>query len=170
MRLCIYGLGHTNAVNTLHTLDRCNVFWTENQTLSRVINLDMVLIKVINLTKPLKVGDNIHYHGRWAPNVAASSLSDELFYEQYGQYQRYITERTIVTFTLSEQPFYVQNIQQPIVRKAELAFHTLLFCTLIIELFGMSFLLFRLAITPLIRTLLRYYQHNKPNNSTSEIS
>ncbi|CAF1303994.1 unnamed protein product [Adineta steineri] len=155
LRICLYGHGHVDGVHTLQTLDMCQLFFTANQTLSIMTTLHMVMIKVINVTKPLKVGDDTRYHGRWAVSFAENSLSDELIYEQDGQYLRYIHERTVLALTLSEQPFYLQNNQQPMVRRTELAFHTLLFCTLIIELFGMGFLIFRLIIKPLISVVVR---------------
>jgi hypothetical protein len=79
----------------------------------------------------------------------------KLIYEQDGKYLRYMNERTIFLIVFSEQPFFVQNNQKPIVRIAELSFHTLLVFTLIIELFAMAFLLFKLIAMPLIRIFLR---------------
>jgi hypothetical protein len=125
-----------------------------NETLYRLTIIQIVLIKVINVTKRLKEGEETHYNGRWTPTFAKSSLSDELIYEQDGHYLRYTVERTTITISLSEQPFLLQNSQQPMVRTAELAFHTLLFCMLIIKLFGMGFLIFRLVVIPLIRASL----------------
>jgi hypothetical protein len=146
----------------------CQLFTKENETLSRMANVDIVLIKVINLTKPLTIGGDTYYNGRWAPTFADRSFSDELIYAQDGQHLRYTAERTILTIDLSEQPFYLQNIQQPIVRRAQLAFHTLLFCTLIIELFGMGFLIFRLIVMPLIRVVRRYCARPKRNDNIKE--
>ncbi|CAF1197835.1 unnamed protein product [Adineta steineri] len=160
MRLCLRGPDSTDGVHTLQTLDMCQLFLTSNQTLARTTTLHVELIKVINETKPLEVGGNTYYNGRWALTFAESSLSDKLIYEQDGLYLRYMSERTVLSITLSEQPFYLQNIQQPIVRRPELAFHTLLFCTLIIELFGMAFLLVRLVVLPLIRTVRQCYHRN----------
>ncbi|UJR29531.1 hypothetical protein I4U23_010748 [Adineta vaga] len=165
MRLCLRSPGFIEGVHRLETLDMCKLFFTPNETLARMTTLHMVLIKVINETKPLKIGSKTYYNGRWAPTFAENFFSDKSIYEQDGYYLRYISKRTIISITLSEQPFYLQNTQQPIVRRAELAFHTLLFCTLIIELFGMSFLLFRLVILPLIRTLRQCYNKKTQNNN-----
>jgi len=168
MRLCLNGPGRIADVNTLQTLDMCQLFTTGNETLSRMTNLNIVLIKVINLTKPLAVGGDTYYNGRWTPTFAARSFSDELIYAQDGQHLRYTAERTILAIALSEQPFYLQNIQQPIVRRAQLAFHTLLFCTLIIELFGMGFLIFRLIVMPIIRAVRRYWARQKQSDNIKE--
>ena len=166
MRVCLHGASHIVDVNTLETLDMCQLFSTMNETLSRTTTLHILLTKVINITKPLEVDGDTHYNGRWALHFAARFLSDELIYQQDGHHLRYITEGTILEFTLSEQPFYIQNIQEPIVRRAELAFHTLLFCTLIIELFGMGFLICRLAIMPLIHAaILRCRRFNERSNN-----
>ncbi|CAF3372252.1 unnamed protein product [Rotaria socialis] len=169
IRLCLYGQGLINGENTLQTLDMCQSFWTANETLSYFTSLNIVLIKVINLTKPLTIGDATHYHGRWAPTFAVNSISDELLYEQDGYHLRYMAERTILAIALNEQPFYLQNIQEPIVRKAELAFHTLLFCTLVLELFGIGFLFFRLIIVPMTYAVLGCCYRKKRNENMEEI-
>ncbi|UJR17742.1 hypothetical protein I4U23_004640 [Adineta vaga] len=135
---------------------------------TRTSALHLVLIKVINKTEPLETGSNAHYSGRGALSFIERSLSDKLIYEQYGHHLRYISERTVLSIILSEQPFYLQNTQQPIVHKTELSFHTLLFCTLIIELFAMGFLVFRLIIIPLVRLVLRCCQSKLPPNDSQE--
>ncbi|CAF3928677.1 unnamed protein product, partial [Rotaria sordida] len=91
--------------------------------------------------------------GRWAATFAENSLSDEMIYEQDGTYIRYMAPRTILTITFSEQSFFLQNNQKPVVRIAELAFHTLLFCTLIIELFALTFLVLKLISKPFIHLI-----------------
>ncbi|CAF2089967.1 unnamed protein product [Rotaria magnacalcarata] len=168
MRLCLYGRGYINGVNRLQTLDMCKIFWTINETLARFTSLYIVLIKVINLTKSLEISGEIHYDGRWSPSFTEITLSDKFIYDQDGHHLRYISERTVLSITLSEQPFYLQNTQEPIVRKDELAFHTLLFCTLVIELFGISLLFFRLVIVPLIRTISTRCHHTKRNENIKE--
>ena len=70
-------------------------------------------------------------------------------------------------FTFSEQPFFLQNNQKPVVRTAELAFHTLLFCTLVIELFGMAFLLFKLSGKPCLVRIINRFQSKKQGINTN---
>ncbi|CAF3735698.1 unnamed protein product [Adineta steineri] len=155
IRLCLRGPGIINGSSTLQTLDTCTLLFTTNETLARTSTVSVSLIKVINQTSPLQIGGATIYSGRWAPTIGEISISDSLVYEQDGEYLRYISERTTFTVTVSEQPFFLQNDQQPIIRTSELAFHTLLFCTLIIELFAMAFLLFKLIGKPLIHLFLR---------------
>ncbi|UJR17883.1 hypothetical protein I4U23_004782 [Adineta vaga] len=164
-RLCLRGSGLVDGVNTLQKLDMCKLFFTENETLSRTATISVVLVKVVNQTKPLTVGDDTYFSGRWTPTFGEYSISDKLSYNQDGEYLRYVNERTIFTITMSEQPFFLQNNQKPIARIAELAFHTLLFCTLIIELFAMAFLLFKLICMPLIRLILRCRHQKKQTSS-----
>ncbi len=163
IRLCLHGPSLINGTNTLQTLDVCNFFSTTNETLARITTLSIILTKVVNQTKPLRTGDDTLYSGRWAPTIIGNTLSDKLIYEQNGDYLRYMTQRTIFMITLDEQPFFLQNNQQPIVRVAELAFHTLLFGTLIIELFAIAFLIFKLIFMPLIRLII-HCRHRTKNN------
>ncbi|CAF0977854.1 unnamed protein product [Adineta ricciae] len=167
IRLCLRGNGRTKGEHTLHALDTCHLFLSLNETLLPVAACDIVMIKVINVTKPLNIGDNTLYHGRWSPSFARSSIFDALFYKQYGQHYRYQNKRMIFMFTMREYPFYLQNIQQPIVRRAELVFHTLLFCTLIIELFSISFLLFKLVAKPLMHMAIRCFGTSSKQNVSS---
>jgi hypothetical protein len=81
-----------------------------NETLSRLTTIQIVLIKVIIVTKRLKESKETHYNGRWTPTFAESSLSDELIYEQDGQYLRYTAERTTIAISLSEQPFFYKIV------------------------------------------------------------
>ncbi|CAF1141116.1 unnamed protein product [Rotaria sordida] len=166
-RLCLRGPGQINDAYELKALNICQFFSTPNQTLSSVTTLSVVLIKIINQTKPLHVSDTSKYDGRWVPTFAENSLSDEMIYEQYGDYLRYSRSRHILAITFSEQPFFVQNNQKSIVRLAELAFHTLLFCTLVIELFAIAFLLFKLISKPTIHLVNLCKKRSK--NQLSEI-
>ncbi|CAF3812651.1 unnamed protein product [Rotaria sp. Silwood1] len=152
-RLCLHGPGLIKDFNRLHALDMCQFFSTPNQTLARVATLSVMFIKVVNQTKPLHVGDLSQYDGRWATTFAENALSDEMIYEQDGTYIRYMVPHTILTITFSEQPFFLQNNQKPVVRIAELAFHTLLFCTLVIELFALTFLVLKLISKPFIHLI-----------------
>ncbi len=167
IRICLNGPSEINDVNILQTLNICQLFFTVNQTLSYTSTMDIVLIKVINVTKPLKVGEETIYHGRWSPIFVEHSLSDHLLFEQDGEYLRYLSQPTTLSIQFSEQTTYLQNNQEPIIRQAELAFHSLLFCTLIIELFALTFLFSRLIIIPFVRTIIRLCRSNQTQASAT---
>jgi hypothetical protein len=158
IRLCLRGPGLVQGVNTLHYLDTCQFYFTDNETIGHDVTVPIVLIKIINQTQPLQVDGDTLYDGRWTPTWnTANGLSDKLIYEQNGEYLRYASYQNFLTITLTEQPFFVQNNQQPIIRKAELAFHTLLFTSLVIELFGFAFLLVKMIGIPLLLPILRFF-------------
>jgi hypothetical protein len=105
------------------------------------------------MTQALNSGDPTVYSGLWMPTFSNVSLSDEAYYVEFGNYLRYMSSLTILQVEFDEHPFFIKNIQQPIVRTAELIFHGLLFTSLCIELFAFFFLLIKLIIIPLIRWL-----------------
>lgn len=84
-----------------------------------------------------------------------SELSDQLLYNRRGEYHRYLSIETDLTITLSENHFYVENNQDPIARKAEANFHTILFISLALEMFCLTFLMFKLIFVPLFRLIER---------------
>ncbi|CAF1322465.1 unnamed protein product [Adineta ricciae] len=151
LRLCIRGQGETNASTTLRELNFCQFYATTNQVIGRYSSIPIVFVKNINMTHALGSSDSTSYSGLWMPTFTDVSLSDEDYYVEFGSYLRYTSSMTILQITLDERPFYIKNIQQPIVRTAELVFHDLLFASLCIELFALAFLLIKLIVIPICR-------------------
>ena len=162
LRLCIRGKGQINMSSTLRELDFCQQYTTSNEAIGRLTNIPIIFIKNINMTQPLNTGDATLYSGLWMPTFSTVSLSDEAYYDEFGNYLRYTSSLTILQVVLDERPFFIKNIQQPIVRTAELIFHGLLFTSLCIELFAFFFLFVKLFIIPLFRWieyLWKKYHH-----------
>lgn len=65
---------------------------------------------------------------------------------------RYISDRTTFTLEFTEESYFLQNNQKPIIRASALTFHTLLFISLIIEIFTTIFLLYKVCFQPLFKT------------------
>ncbi|UJR14377.1 hypothetical protein I4U23_001373 [Adineta vaga] len=150
VRFCLHGDARTeNNIHRLHHLDTCTLFYTDNQTIGLVTDFTVKLIKVINQTKPLRVGDDNIIDGRWGTTMSTDALSDELIFEQNGQYLRYISDRTILKISFFEESYFLLNNQRPIVRITELVFHTLLFIFTIIDLFTTVFLIYKLCYSPI---------------------
>ena len=156
LRFCIRGPSDIkDKVNILHELDVCTLFYTANQTIGLSTDFTVKLIKVVNVTKPLTISDHVQYDGRWAVIMTTDTLSDELFFEQNGKYLRYASDRTTFTIAFSEESYFLQNNQKPIIRAAALSFHTLLFVGFIIQMFAAIFLLFKMCGKPLIKKMSR---------------
>ena len=84
-----------------------------------------------------------------------SELSDENLYDHQGEYHRYLNTETVLTIILDENHFYVENNQSPVARRAEVNFHTILFVSIALEMFGLTFLIFKLLFVPLFRLIER---------------
>lgn len=153
VRFCLRGHGKVNGSVALQKLDVCQVYFTENEAIGRATSVPIVFIRNINMTQPLHTSESTKYSGLWMPTFGSVSLSDEPYYVEFGNYLRYTTALTIIQVELDERPFYIKNFQRPIVRTAELIFHGLLFTSLCIELFAFSFLLIKLFLVPLLRSL-----------------
>ncbi|CAF4494555.1 unnamed protein product [Rotaria sp. Silwood2] len=165
VRLCLYGpqlIEDTlSGIHRLRELDVCNLFYTENQTIGLTTNFNVRLIKVINITEPLKGNDRIIFDGRWAPTTKyVDDLSDELYFEKDGQYLRYASHTTKFILRFKEETYFLENIQSPIIRLQALVFHTLLFFSLLIEIVGILFLMFKLCCSPLLRLFLPSFHDN----------
>jgi hypothetical protein len=152
-RLCIRGTGQIESSYTLRDLDFCKFYSTPNEAIGRLVTVPIVLIKNINMTQALTSSDPTLYSGLWIPTFTDVPLSDEAYYDEFGNYLRYMSSLTVLQVEFDEYPFFIKNIQQPIVRTAELIFHGLLFTSLCIELFAFGFLLTKLIIVPVIRSI-----------------
>ena len=82
--------------------------------------------------------------------------------------------QTNVSVTVSKTVFYVSNVQEPIARQAEIVFRTLLFTIVVLEVFGLLFLIIKLLIAPLSRIIIShartYFVSKKANNGNAAIN
>jgi hypothetical protein len=166
LRLCLHAPSNIlQEVNIVHELNVCTLFYTPNQTVGLYTNFYVNIIKVINVTEPLSTSGNNIYDGRWSPTITSGGLSDEFVLQQYGQYMRYVNDRTSFVIQLAEESYFLQNNQKPIVRVTALVFHTLLFISLIIEIFAITFLIFKLCIFPMFKMGRGIIVNNKKKKS-----
>jgi hypothetical protein len=172
-RLCIRGNGQENMTSTLRQLDFCQLYMTPNEAIGRLTSIPIVFIKNINMTQALSTTDPTLYSGIWMPTFSTVSLSDEEYYVDFGNYLRYTSSLTILQVSVDEYPFFIKNIQEPIVRLAELIFHGFLFTSLCIEIFAFAFLFIKLFIMPLSRCigyLWRKFRHRRNKSDESDVS
>ncbi len=106
------------------------------------------------------------YSGIWSSSFNVNK--DELFSQEtrYTLYQRTYTN---ITIEISESLFYVSNQQQPIVRESEIIFRNLLFTIVLLELFGLLFLVIKLLINPLFNIIYRCLQRLSKRNQIHPI-
>ncbi len=113
------------------------------------------VFQIINRTANLTQGEPTKSTGIWQTTFIGSELSDQLLYNRRGEYHRYLSVETVLTVILNENHFYVENNQEPIARRAEVNFHTVLFMSLALEMFCLTFLMFKLIFVPLFRLIER---------------
>ncbi|CAF1074375.1 unnamed protein product [Adineta steineri] len=154
VRVCLRGESQIILNTILHVLDFCQLFSAPNQTLAHASKIPFTITKIINITKSMEKTRPITYSGLWLSSVHGALLFNEAFYTEFGNYLRYTFALTTIRITFDERSFYIKNIQEPIVRTRETVFQALLFTSLVIELFGFSFLLVKLLILPIIRRIL----------------
>ena len=116
------------------------------ETLQKSVQLPVSLTRVINTTDPLSSGGSVSVSGLWLPVFPAAS--DAMFMSTQAYLASAASPFTLTVAT-SETPFWVYNQQTPISRSAEAAFKTLLYIIMLLEVFGLAFLLFKL-MKPLI--------------------
>ena len=103
---------------------------------------------VVNQTSPMNLSERPVFGTEWVLSVDV--LPDELFTVET-RYTFYKREKTIINIILVDEVYYVSNVQQPIARRSEIIFRTLLFTTVVIELFRLAFLISKLMFLPFFR-------------------
>lgn len=128
IRICLQGHGHreNNDKYTLKDLHFCQLFYTENETITTNPMIDMKMTKIINRTLGYSTSDDITYSGLWAPTLTIGTLSDQYIFDENGEYIRYLSDRITVIITMTESEFFVRNTEEPIARSSEIALHTVL--------------------------------------------
>ncbi|CAF4147851.1 unnamed protein product, partial [Adineta steineri] len=156
---------------TLLALNVSSVFipTSFNNVLAPSTEYTLQLSEIVNQTDPLNVNDLSKYSATWFATYGVRT--DELFTEQdrYSFFQR---SQTNLTITIAEDVYYVKNLQQPIARQTEVIFHNLLFTIVVLELFGLLFLVCKLLIVPLVRRIHervhRYHAKNQVNTKEND--
>lgn len=132
------------------------------------------LTEIINRTAPLNTDGLSTYSGIWSSSFSANA--DELFSEEtrYTLYQRQYTNITVI---IDESIFYISNVQEPIARQTEIIFRNLLFTIVVLELFGLLFLVIKLLLVPLLQTIstrmhqfLKKYQIHSSKSTLTNVS
>ncbi|CAF4662256.1 unnamed protein product, partial [Rotaria sp. Silwood2] len=128
-RLCLSGpsKAQNEKKYVVEELDFCEMFSPLNETLTVNALVNIKMTKTINRTMGMSINDDSMYGGLWLPKLSVTTLSDALVYVENGEYLRYLPERTRLIVDMSESDFFVQNTQEPIARRNEIIFHTVLF-------------------------------------------
>jgi len=132
LRICLNGKHSTDNNYNLQSLDICQFFFTENQSLSTTPYVDIQITKTINQTISLYADNLNEYAGRWLPTISVNPLSNSLLYQQKGDFIRYLNYQTIIIVDIHQSDFYVQNIQEPIIEPNALIFQSILFTSMLI--------------------------------------
>ncbi|CAF1084046.1 unnamed protein product [Adineta steineri] len=155
-----------NGTYTAQQLDYCQSFFTPNKTLTSNPVINVKMTKVINRTASMTLLDEVTYTGLWLPTLAMNTLTDDLLFSEKGEFYRYVRSHMTLVMDITESEFYVKNTQEPIARTYEITFNTILFFMLCLDLVGLLFIGFKLAILPLILLIQKRFFHKQKNKSS----
>ena len=114
----------------------------------------IALTAIVNETAPLNSdGLLATFSAIWSSSFNVNS--DELFTNE-SRYTFFYRKQTNISVVISESIFYVSNLQQPIARQIEVVFRNLLFTIIVLEVFGLVFLLSKLLLVPLYRKAIAF--------------
>ncbi|CAF1108947.1 unnamed protein product [Adineta steineri] len=153
------GLNGSSAVSadrryTLMELNFASTFISSSldQVLASSTLFSLQLTQIINRTAPLDNGGSDIYGAIWSSSFIVDT--DELFSEEtrYTLFKRTFTN---ITINIAESIFYVSNVQEPIARQTEIIFHNFLFTIVVLELFGLLFLVIKLLLLPVFNSIYK---------------
>jgi hypothetical protein len=150
LRIGLSSPGHTDNAFTLEELHFYKAFSKNGYLLSQTLPVAIAITKIINETKPM-VGEESDYGGIYVPTFTVDMNS--LFLSN-GQYITTESTLTILTIAITETPYYVKNLQEPIARQPEIIFRNLLFTVVCLEIVGLVFLSYVLLFKPLYKAIV----------------
>ncbi|CAF4729048.1 unnamed protein product, partial [Rotaria sp. Silwood2] len=129
----------------LRELDFSSVFAaaTTDHVLAPLAEFDIQMTAVINQTAPLSLSAKPIFSTAWS--LALNVKLDEIFTFET-RYTFYKRAKTIISITLVDTVFFVNNVQQPITRQNEIIFRNLLFTVVVVEVFQLAFLIFKIFL------------------------
>ena len=155
-----------NALYTLVDFEFGQAFSVSGQFLAQEPSFTVQLTKLINRTYPIEDGGETEFSARWTALIVNN---DDNFID--AKKYRYATSlQSTISIIITETPYYISNTQRPITDQAELIFTDLLFTILCIEIFGLLFLIMRLGIIPLIKSLWKCcHQRTRTDKSYEDV-
>jgi hypothetical protein len=152
LRVGLTGPSISNGNYYVKELNFSSVWNYTNRTATQNPQITIQLIKLINVTEPLSDNDNTLYSALWIPTFIVNL--DQLFYSSNDFELYHVLDNTILTVQITEATYYIYNQEEPITKVEEVIFTDILFTTMCIELFALTFLFYRLAISPIIKALI----------------
>ena len=130
---------------------------------------------MVNQTAPLSNHGVAEFSGIWSSSFSVNS--DELFSNETA-YSFFYRAQTNISVSISQSIFYVSNAQEPIARQTEVIFRSLLFTIVVLEVFGLLFLVVKLLLGPLFRFIVacfhkhrvKWNQVKPPGDQTSAVA
>ncbi|UJR16927.1 hypothetical protein I4U23_003825 [Adineta vaga] len=123
------------------------------EVLAESTTFPIELTKIINRTDPLANDGLPRFSAIWSYSLTVNS--DQVFTNE-SRYTFFHRTQTNISIIITQNIFYISNLQQPIARQTEVIFRCLLFTIVVLEVFGLIFLLVKLLIIPVFRIL---YNH-----------
>jgi hypothetical protein len=151
-RVGLSGPGEIDSESSL-TLKDLNFSTTFSHTammLGQTVTLGLKLIKVLNQTFPLVDGDPEKLDGLWIGSFTINYYDSFVGETDYMLSTSTPLMETTLTMTMTETDNYILNVEEPIARQSEIIFHNLLFTIVVLEIFGIIFLIVKLMLIPLL--------------------
>jgi hypothetical protein len=164
IRIGLSGPGYENGSYKLQELAFYQAYSKSGYTLSRTLPVAIAMTKLINETKPM-TGDESEFSGIYIPTFTVDMNS---LFVTNDQYVTSALTTTILTIVITETPYYVKNLQEPIVRQSELIFRNLLFTIVCLEIFGLVFLTHKLVFKPLFFAIVKKRVHGNKKEADDE--
>lgn len=153
LRVGLTGPSISNGDYYVQELNFSSVFYESNRTIAQDPLIQVQLIQLINTTEPLSASGVTKYSALWIPTFIINT--DQLYLTDSEFELYHIEDNTVLTIQITEATYYIYNKQEPIAKLTEVIFTDILFTTMCIELFALTFLFYKLAISPIIKALLR---------------
>ncbi|CAF1156572.1 unnamed protein product [Rotaria sordida] len=159
LRVGLSGAGkNKTSKKSVQTLGFSQVFTQDGHMVGQNIYIVLQLTKLINDTSPLVSGDDDTFSAIWVEEFTVN------YYQSFMASTDYLTatpkSSTNMTLIITETPYYILNLQTPIARLPLIIYHDFLFITMVIGMFALMFVLFKLIIIPFIVFLIRMCKPN----------
>jgi hypothetical protein len=122
-----------------------------DQVLAEATVFPIELTQIVNQTDPLSSDGLPTFSAIWSYSFSVDS--DQLFTNDT-RYTFFYRTETNISVTIGQNIFYISNLQQPIARQTEIIFRTLLYTIVVLEVFGLIFLIVKLLFIPVFHAIL----------------
>ena len=152
IRISLEGPKYASGKIKIDAMKFSQSFTMRNRLVATEPDFALELIPLVNETRALGTDEISQYSAIWLPVVKKDDSRNFVREEAYESDST--TRFRLLSIELTRSTYYISNVEKPIIKSKRAIFRNILFASTCMELVGFAFLLCKLVVLPICRSIM----------------